>query len=269
MLNLKKPVYCALTFSLFMLNQSVFATPLISGSISPTRLQTPIILEGTEVYNNVVIRSACFNGGNPPVIGQTVVFPNGSDSTVTINGIVSTLHIDNFLSYGPSHLNRIESHDAFLIGGSKSPYGVSTFPEAEPPIIGFWGGNGQINGNNHGLIPFSTDAMNFTPASCAKSVTLVLAIADVCQITSVSGFNNGTVNLWTPVVGSDYDGSATGTSNSYNSPATLTVTRNLTTNPLPSSCGAGVDVTVTPSATQLNNDMPVYYNGQQVWPTKK
>jgi hypothetical protein len=173
------------------------------------------------------------------------------------------------LSGGPtSFLNRIESHDAFTIGAPKFPYGVSTFPEAELPIIGFWGGNGKIYDNNLGLIPFSTNAINIVSTSCAKSVTFVLAIADVCQITRVSGFNNGTVNLWTPVVGSDYDGSATGTSNSYNSPATLTVARNLNTNPIPSSCGTGVDVTITPSAAQLNHDMQVDYNGKQVWPIK-
>ncbi len=44
------------------------------------------------------------------------------------------------------------------------------------------------------------------------------------------------------------------------SPATLKVTRNLTTNPLPSGCtgngGAGDDIYVFPSAQQINNEIP-------------
>ena len=40
-------------------------------------------------------------------------------------------------------------------------------------------------------------------------------------------------------------------------PATLTVNRNLTTIALPSQCGVGIDVTVTPSAAQVDRDLPI------------
>jgi len=58
----------------------------------------------------------------------------------------------------------------------------------------------------------------------------------------------------------------------YDNPTTddsarLTITRNLTTNPLPSSCGGtGTAVEVRISPTQLERDMPIKYNGVQIWP---
>jgi hypothetical protein len=37
----------------------------------------------------------------------------------------------------------------------------------------------------------------------------------------------------------------------------LIVNRNLTANPLDASCGAGFEVTVTPSAAQIDRDLPI------------
>lgn len=96
-------------------------------------------------------------------------------------------------------------------------------------------------------------------------MTFVLAAADVCKVTQVSGFNTETVNLWTPAVGSNFDGTPS-INDGYDSPATLRIARNLVTNPLPASCGTGVDIVVTPSANQINRDMPVFLNGKQAWP---
>jgi len=45
-------------------------------------------------------------------------------------------------------------------------------------------------------------------------------------------------------------------------PATLTINRNVAANPLPSSCGAGIDVTVTPSAADVTVNLPI----PGVWP---
>ena len=140
------------------------------------------------------------------------------------------------------------------------------------------GGIGSLPGTYKGLNPFVTNAVAITPTSCAKSVTFELVIADVCQLTNISGFNNKTLNVWIDPVGSNYDGTPN-TNDGYASPATLTVVRNTTgtpatltsaavaANPLPASCGgAGVDVLATPSANQINNDLPVVINGAQAWP---
>ena len=96
-----------------------------------------------------------------------------------------------------------------------------------------------------------------------------VSIVDICEITGIdalrsgSGESGGPVNLWTHNnLGTPYDR----VSAEDDGPASLTITRDLTKNPLPASCGAGVDVEVKPSAAQINRDMPIKFNGQQVWP---
>jgi len=113
-----------------------------------------------------------------------------------------------------------------------------------------------------GVIPFRTSGVVIESTSCAKTVKFIVAIADICEITKISGFKDSTVMLWTPAVGSQFDG--TEDLNGYNSPASFMVNR---TSDQPEACGEGVDVVVTPSAAQLNRDMTVKINGAQIWPT--
>jgi hypothetical protein len=74
--------------------------------------------------------------------------------------------------------------------------------------------------------------------------------------------------LWTPAVGSKFDGVGL---HGYNSPATYKITRDLVNHPLPATglagedCGAGVDVVIDPSAAQLDHDMVI----PGVWPRTK
>ena len=129
-------------------------------------------------------------------------------------------------------------------------------------VLGYWAaGSEGLKGGLTGVIPFRTSGVVIEATSCAKTVKFIVAIADICTLTNVSGFNDAAVMLWTPAVGSSFDG--TEDLNGYNSPASLMVNR---TSALPESCGEGVDVVVTPSAAQLNRDMPIKYNGSQIWP---
>ena len=116
-----------------------------------------------------------------------------------------------------------------------------------------------------GHIPFVSGAVLFVPESCAKVVRFTFAVADICKITGFNDMNEeGSVNFWTPAVGSKYDGTPGG--HAYDFPVFFTVNRDLDTNPLPESCGAGLQVTVKPSAAQVDRDMPIIFNGTQVWP---
>ena len=258
--NLKKLTLCSLTATLLAVSH---------GAVADTRLQIPVITEGTRVFNAVMIVHGCDdpNTGttSTPVFGQSVMFPNGTDSTITTKAVGS-----DPLAQGQAYGGNLR--DFALISGIKKIQSNDLFPLEDVKVdglgnvIGFWGGNGKLPGLNYvGLNPFVIDPVIIQPNSCAMSVTFVLGIADVCKMTNANGFSKETVNLWTPAVGSNFDGKPD-TNDGYDSPATLTVNRNLTTNPLPGSCGAGVDVTVTPSAAQLNRDMPVYIDQKQVWP---
>jgi hypothetical protein len=252
-ITFKKSAICSLTAAMFVASPGIFAD---------TRLQIPVIPENTQVYNALVIVHGCddpVNGGTgTPVFGQSVVFPDGVDSTITVGGVDSNQRLVDFVENWGNANKKVQSNDVFPLEAEKT--------DSLGNVLGFWGGNGNLPGINYvGLNPFVTSAVLIVPASCAKSVTFVLAIADVCKITNISGFNTETANLWTPAVGSSYDGTAQ-TNDGFDSPATLKVTRNLKDNPLPASCGKGVDVVVTPSASQINRDMPVFYKGKQEWP---
>ena len=252
-ITFKKSAMCSLTATMFAASQGIFAD---------TRLQIPVIPENTQVYNALAIVHGCDDPAtgttSTPVFGQSVVFPDGVDSTITVGGAASNQPLTDFVQNWGNSNKKIQSNDVFPLEAEKT--------DKLGNVIGWWGGNGQLPGVNYiGLNPFVTGAVLIEPTSCAKSVTFVLAIADVCKMTNISRFNTETANLWTPAVGSSYDGTPE-TNDGFDSPATLTVTRDLTAKPLPPSCGAGVDVVVTPSASQINRDMPVFYNGKQEWP---
>jgi hypothetical protein len=264
-INLKKLAMCSLTaVAMFSATEAVNAD---------TRVQIPVIPEQTQVFNNLYIIHGCDDPvtgiQSAPIFGQSVVFPDGVDSTITVGGAASKQPLSDFVQNWGNLNRKIQSNDLFPLEGQKT--------DKLGNVLGWWGGNGNLPGTYFGLNPFVTGVVLIEPKSCAKTVTFVLAIADVCKMTNINGFNKETVNLWTPAVGSNFDGT-TATNDGYDSPATLTVVRNITgtpamltadavsANPLPASCGAGVDVVVTPSANQINRDLPVFINGKQAWP---
>ncbi|MDD2758801.1 MAG: hypothetical protein PHH11_00760 [Methylomonas sp.] len=251
-------------------------------ALAHTRLQSPIILEGTRVYNAEVIGHGCHNPqtntNSTPIRGTSVVFPDAT-ATVTSKPYGSAASVeatpagavsDWISGAGEGYNKKIYSSELFTTEGQKS--------NANGNVVGYWtGGGGELPGINYvGVIPFRTDAITINPESCARTVTFVIAIGDICELTDTNGFSDETVNLWTPRVGSNYDGIGL---HGENSPATLKVVRNITgtaatltttavaANPLPASCGEGLDITITPTAEQLNRDMPaVGPDGAQIWP---
>jgi len=259
--TLQKITYCTLTAGILVASQSVLAH---------TRLQTPEVVEGTKSYNAAAIghgcESATGSSANLPVIANSVIFPDGTDSIISIKGkVVNGAVVADYIGWGGTLISHIQSKDVFE--KSTVEYGRAGFTEHSPVGNHSWKGN-LPGDDNVGLVPIRIGGTFINEDSCAKSVTFRVAIADICKITGVSGFNEHTVNLWTPAVGSYFDGQE-GT-HAYNSPATFKITRDL--NPkspnyhkLPKGCGAGVDVVVDPSAAQLNHDLPI----PGVWPKAK
>lgn len=252
------------------------------GAFAHTRVQSPIILEGTRVYNNIVIGHGCHNpatnSNSAPLMGMSVVFPDvtatvtskPAGSAATVASASAGAVTDWVSGAGEGYSKKIYSKEIYSSEAQKNS------PLGNP--VGFWtGGGSSVPGLNYpALIPFKTDAVTIKPESCAKSVTFVVAISNICQLSNISGLNDETAHMWTPAVGSNYDGVGL---DGYNSPATLKVVRNTTgtpatltsaavaANPLPAACGEGLDITVTPTAAQMNRDMPaINENGVQVWP---
>jgi hypothetical protein len=133
-------------------------------------------------------------------------------------------------------------------------------------VIGFSGTQGALDPAFPGRVPFQFTAPKFVTTSCAARLLVKVAIADVC-LTAGAGLADsvqaGKVNLWIPDNASAF--ATTGKPlaiDGIGSPATLIVNRNLATNPLAPACGAGIDVTVTPSAADVDANLPI----PGVWP---
>jgi|CXWL01.1.fsa_nt_gi hypothetical protein len=238
---------------LLLLVQSVFAH---------TRLKTPEIDENAAShgsnYNDVVISHGCQNTTDEKstidTLGTVVLFPDGKSSILTVDGVEYTGALSDFVTNWGSPVTIVQNRDVF----THQEYIKDTLGNN----LGFWAGGGSgLKAGYRGLIPFATAGVIINPDSCARSVTFNVSIGDICEITDVSGFSNATVQLWTPAVGSEFDGVGL---HGYNSPATLKVNR--TVAPLPESCGEGVDVVVKPSAEQMSRDFKIMFEGQKMWP---
>ncbi|PXW84939.1 hypothetical protein C8R34_12328 [Nitrosomonas sp. Nm84] len=243
----KFPTHTALTIALLL-----GSSP---NAFSHTRLEVPTVAENLRISNNVVIGHGCGDGTN--VIAHSVVFPDGVDSIVKVNGAPTTDTIDVYVTNYGNLYQKILNHSVFKDEDEKH--------DANGNTVGYYTRDGKSPDYYATYVPFRAGAMAIEPASCAKSVKVTLGIADICKITTKAGFAEGIVNLWTPAVGSEYDGPGL---HGFNSPATLTVMRDLVNNPMDAAaCGDGLDVEVIPSAAQMNRDMPIVNKkGTQIWP---
>ncbi len=222
-----------------------------------TRLEVPTVPEATRVTNNIVIGHGCGTEGSTtgrrPVMGTSVVFPDGKDSTITVGGQPHAGSLSDFVTNWGNIPKQNYSRAVYDFQDNKT--------DSLGNVVGFWAGGNPVPPQFNIYVPFRLGAVTINPESCASSVKFFISIVDICEITPTSGFNEDTVGLWTHIgLGTPYDRPGT----DDNGPASLTVTR---TSALPSSCGGtGVAVEVKPSAAQIIRDMPIKLNGNQVWP---
>jgi len=224
-------------------------------AVAHTVIQPPEVIEGKGSENFVMTTHGC---GEAKIIGTNVVFPDGEDSTIIVEGSPHNGPLSDFLDNWGNSISMYQDRSVFSEQGEKH--------DPNGNVVGFWSGGGRAMDLRKARFPFSSSAVMFNAASCAKAVKFVVAIVDVCKVTDIAGMTeNDSASFWTPAVGSKFDG-APG-SHGYDTPAGFTINRDLEANPLPESCGGtGQLVLVRPSAAQLDRDMPVILNGSQVWP---
>jgi hypothetical protein len=220
-----------------------------------TSLETSTMAEGLRVVNNLQIGHAC--GAGTSVLGTSVVFPDGIDSTILVNGAPYTGPLSDFVSNWGPNIQPLVSRAVFDIVDEKNgPTGN---------VVGFWAGGGPgMPDHMVGYVPFRVNATNINPLSCAVSVRFYVNIIDVCTITSAAELHDeGVAEFWTHnALGTIYDRAST----TDDGVGRLTFTRNTSTNPLPSGCGTGTAVEVKASKAQIERDTPIVYEGVQVWP---
>jgi hypothetical protein len=247
--------YTFISASLAFLTAILFLSVLAASAYAHTTFETSTMVEGVRVLNNLQIGHACGTGTS--VIGSSVVFPDGNDSTILVDGVPYAGPLTDFVSNWGPNIQPLVSREVFNTVDEKST--------ANGSVVGFWAGGGPgVPDHMVGYVPFRVNATNINPKSCAVNVRFYASIVDVCAITPAAQLHNaGVAEFWTHNnLGTLYDRQST----SDDGPARLTVTRNTSTNPLPSGCGAGSTVEVKASAAQVTRDMPIKAQGVQVWP---
>jgi len=237
----------------------------------------------------------------PNAISYNPIIGVNSNNTGATAGLAGAVYTTNQAS---SYYSPLAGIGTLLRGGI--PWAAyNNKVDAAGNKDGFWAGGVAMDQSITTAIdvPFYSAAVTIAKTSCARSVTFELAIADVCNINAVSTTaTDNDVLYWSPIpnfsgvpgqpfgtpaglatstnlpggipVGkkySNYDGYSdaahTLPGDGWGSPATLKVTRNLTTNPLPAGCtgngGQGDDIFVFPAAQQINSELPAYQNANQ------
>lgn len=201
-------------------------------------------------YTALVIGHGCtdpLTGAKSPVTAQSVVFPTVNPVlTRSDGGSISSLSQVITSALGLAGLpSLVQDNNIFAKQNVKT--------DSKGNSIGFVGKNGNLQTNLRGLVPFRFGAVTFVASSCAKSMIVKLAVADICSNTFPP--QNGTANLWIPSTTSKFtDSSIDGVGSAS---AALTITRNLVTNPMPVYCGNGYDVTVAPSNADVDANLPI------------
>jgi len=206
--------------------------------------------EGVTEDNALKIGHTCEtdDGDHIPVIGQSVLFPTQSPEITTSDGSVIP-DMSQVIELGGLQGLARPIQDKSVFKKQQQKY------DALENVIGFAAAAGSLDPEIPGRAPFQFAAPRIVASSCAKRLLIKVAIADICvRGTSVQdSLKFGKVNMWIPDNESMYSIAAKAEGiDGLGGAATLTVNRNLTTNPLPPACGAGIDVTVTPSAADMN-----------------
>ena len=281
------------------------------GAFAHTRLETPVIMEGTRVHNNVVIAHGCIGGKDSggatvfnPTYGTTVVFPSivgsangGYDSIVGVDRTADNTTNPVYTKTPASHYISIATFGQvgklIRTGGPFPNTVVKADSKGNTDGFAAWGKNYDQSITTPVDVDFYSGAVVISPKSCARSVTLEFAIADFCNNidTPAAVATDAQILFWSPIPNfhgvpgqpfgtpkgdpsrkipkgpaySLYDGyedaAHTIPGDGWGSPATLMVTRNTATNPIPKGCtgnnGAGDDVYIYPSAEQINAELPI------------
>lgn len=247
--------FTLISASISLIITLVFLSLLTAAAYAHTNFETVAVPEGQRVLNNLQIGHAC--GAGTSVLGTSVVFPDGNDSRIFVDGTLYSGPLSDFVSNWAPNIQPLVSREVFNVVDEKNgPIGN---------VVGFWAGGGPgIPDHMVGYVPFRVNATNIAAQSCAVHVHFYASIVDVCAITPPAQLHDeGVAEFWTHNdLGTVYDRESA----NDDGVARLTITRNTQTNPLPSGCGAGSTVEVKASAAQIVRDMPISIQGVQVWP---
>lgn len=229
--------------------------------------------EAKSLYTAATITHGCgvtHGGDTIPVIAQSMVFPNRSDAQafrINSDGTEVPINPANYIDLGPAGRaalpiviapSGVQDHNVFANEVVKY--------DPNKNKRGFAFTNGSLQTDLTGVIPFRLSGIKFKTTSCAKSLQLRIAIANWCKTTQDTnddfradiwiGHMTTMFNDWGVM---PYPDNPVGQGVFW---PTLTVNRDLATNPLPASCDSGFDIALQPSDKDIDTNLPI----QGYWP---
>lgn len=218
------------------------------------------VLEGTGEVMHLSINHGC--EGNS-VIAQSVIFP-------TLNPILKGMDDTGNEIPAPTDLAEIIENQSLegltaLIQERNIFWEQDNKTNALKNTIGFYGKKGRLKSGLIGRIAFQYYGPFFVPTSCVKALHIETAIADICSI-KPPALQVGKVSLFIPDNGSKIAAEArvNGLEHGIGEPSFLKVVRNLKANPFrdaggkpTQACGKGITIKVTPSAEDIDHNLPI------------
>ncbi|MDD5273642.1 MAG: hypothetical protein PHU14_13095 [Methylovulum sp.] len=268
-----------------------------------------VVQEGLVSYNAVNITHGCATNAagetattRLDVIASSALFPNAADPTKAVvtkldpvtgaslgtladlsGDIVGSLPGVGFTNLGlglvqpglfPNFIPKVDT----LASGSLLNRGFAAHNGPKPydsaPI---W----QSVASTSSLAPFRVGPVAFKTDSCALNLKVRVAAANWCLKGNVNNTNPARADVWIGHMTAKFNDSFVMPYNQADMDAgkfywpTMTITRNLVTNPLPAGCGAGYNLAIEPSDADIDANLPIPHGPaptgapQVYWPSGK
>lgn len=235
---------------LALLTTTLAASLAVPAAHAHTTIKSAIT-EGRTDDNAVKIEHGCEVGEKVyPVIAQSVVFPT-QNPVLTASDGSSIGDLGEAIDQGSlaGLIHAIQDRHIFQVQQDKK--------DSNGNSIGFSGHEGYLDHALQGRVSFEITAPNFVADSCVKRLVVEVAIADICNLEAPT-LRAPKVSLWIPNNGSRYasKGIQYGIGG-VGEPGVLTINRDQELNPLPITCGNGIDLTVSPSAADVDANLPI------------
>lgn len=239
--------------------------------------------EGKGLYTAATITHGCTvtdaapgtPGATPlPVVAQSILFPNAKDSVayrIKADGKdgpeIDLAKIITGADGGVLTLSPGGIQDKNVFNSTKEIEVTETDPTTGQPLVRVRGISftaGKLDPTLVGVIPFRVGGISFNAASCAKSLLVRVAIGNWCT-KSQDIKQDRRADIWIGHMTPLFNDPGVMPHDFETSPfwPTLTINRDLVANPLKPSCGAGFDVAVQPSDTDIDALLPI----KGYWPT--
>jgi len=260
--NFKKLTICAIVATACGVGQTAYAHTGVKDAAT----------EGKGLYTAFTLGHGCQDTAEVnqealekllPVKAQSVVFPNGTGSQAFKIDPVTKAETPIDLA---DYISGADGGVVTLAPGMIQDKNVfkkqAEVTDAQGSVRGIQFTAGNLDTTAVGLIPFKITAPSFTAKlqdgetlNCAKSLKIRIAIANYCNGTKSTDKDNRS-DIWIGHMTTKFNDPGVMPHDWETSPfwPTLTVNR---TSALDESCGAGFDIAVQPSDTEIDTYLPV------------